>query len=116
MRLTQLGAFVTVIGQRIPEDSGNLVLQLPDIPADWQFLIDIIPAQLAAEHLARLSGVDPDSFRYGSYIVESEYGLIQEKVAIPEQRPDGQRAGWPLAETISGSVYMVAEASERQTK
>lgn len=83
--LAQLGASVMVIGQRIPEGSGNLVLQLPDIPADWQFLIDIIPAQLAAEHLARLSGVDPDSFRYGSYIVENEYGLTHEKVAIPEQ-------------------------------
>jgi glutamine---fructose-6-phosphate transaminase (isomerizing) len=84
--LTLLGASVMLIGQGIPEDSGDLVLQLPEIPPDWQFLIDIIPAQLAAEHLARLSGVDPDSFRYCSYIVDNEYGLMQEKVGVPEQK------------------------------
>jgi len=72
-----------LIGQGVPQEGGALVMQLPEVPPNWQFLIDIIPAQLAAEHLARLSGVDPDSFRYCSYIVESEYGLTQEKVAVP---------------------------------
>jgi glutamine---fructose-6-phosphate transaminase (isomerizing) len=83
--LILFGASVMVIGQDLPEDAGDLVLQLPDIPPDWQFLIDIIPAQLAAEHLARLSGVDPDSFRYCPFIVEDEYGLTHEKVAVPKQ-------------------------------
>jgi glutamine---fructose-6-phosphate transaminase (isomerizing) len=82
--LTRLGASVMVIGQDLPEDAGDLVVQLPRVPADWQFLIDIIPAQLAAEHLAGLAGVDCDSFRYCSYIVEDEYGLMPEKAGIPK--------------------------------
>ena len=44
----------------LPADSANLVLCLPTVPAPWQFLIDIIPAQLAAEQLARLRGADCD--------------------------------------------------------
>jgi hypothetical protein len=50
--------------------------------AEWQFMIDIIPAQLAAEYLARLSGVDCDSFRICSYVVEDEYGLIGAEVPV----------------------------------
>ncbi|HUO24341.1 MAG TPA: SIS domain-containing protein [Candidatus Aquilonibacter sp.] len=82
--LSLLGASTMLIGHDVPEDAGDLVLQLPETPQDWQFLIDIIPAQLAAEHLARLSGVDADSFRYCSYIVEDEYGLAGEKAALPK--------------------------------
>ncbi|MBZ5663246.1 MAG: SIS domain-containing protein [Acidobacteriia bacterium] len=74
--LRRLGASVVLIGQNLPPDSGDLVFQLPSIPAQWQFMIDILPAQLAAEYLARLSGVDCDSFRICSYIVEDEFGLI----------------------------------------
>jgi hypothetical protein len=29
----------------------DLVFGLPEVPADWQFLIDIIPAQMAAKRL-----------------------------------------------------------------
>jgi hypothetical protein len=47
---------------------------------EWQFLIDVIPTQLAAERLAHLSGVDCDSFRLCSYIVENEWGLLHENV------------------------------------
>jgi glucosamine--fructose-6-phosphate aminotransferase (isomerizing) len=74
--LRRLGASVVLIGQNLPPDAGDLVFQLPRVPAEWQFMIDILPAQLAAEYLARLSGVDCDSFRVCSYIVENEYGLI----------------------------------------
>src|SRR5262249_46643196 len=74
--LRRLGARVMLIGQKPPEDAGDLVFQLPAIPPEWQFLIDIIPAQLAAERLSQLSGVDCDSFRLSSYIVEDEYGLL----------------------------------------
>jgi hypothetical protein len=42
------------------------------------FVIDIMPARLAAERLARLSGADCDSFRLCSYIVEDEYGLLRD--------------------------------------
>lgn len=74
--LRKLGARVMLIGQRLPEDAGDLVFQLPAIPAEWQFLIDIIPAQLVAERLAGLSGVDCDTFRLASYVVDDEGGLL----------------------------------------
>jgi glutamine---fructose-6-phosphate transaminase (isomerizing) len=74
--LRKLGASVMLIGRELPQDAGDLTFQLPDIPDQWQFLIDIIPAQLAAEKLARLSGVDSDTFRYCSFIVEDEFGLL----------------------------------------
>jgi glucosamine--fructose-6-phosphate aminotransferase (isomerizing) len=77
--LRKLGASVMLIGQDIPEDAADLVFQLPNMPSGWQFLIDIIPAQIAAERLARLSGVDSDTFRYCSFIVEDEYGLLPEE-------------------------------------
>jgi glucosamine--fructose-6-phosphate aminotransferase (isomerizing) len=77
--LRKLGASVMLIGRDVPGDAGDLVFQVPDTPANWQFLIDIIPAQLAAEKLARLSGVDSDTFRYCSFIVEDEYGLLPEE-------------------------------------
>jgi glucosamine--fructose-6-phosphate aminotransferase (isomerizing) len=79
--LRRLGASVLIIGQNVPDRAGDLVFQIPSIALDWQFLIDIIPAQLAAEHLARLQGVDCDSFRICSYIVDSEFGLMNEEVA-----------------------------------
>jgi glucosamine--fructose-6-phosphate aminotransferase (isomerizing) len=77
--LRELGASVMLIGQRLPEDAGDLVFQLLGIPAGWQFLIDIIPAQLVAERLSRLSGVDCDTFRLSSYVVEDEGGLLPRK-------------------------------------
>jgi glutamine---fructose-6-phosphate transaminase (isomerizing) len=74
--LQRMGASVMLIGQDLKKDAADLVFQLPEIPGAWQFLIDIIPAQLVAERLARLSGVDSDTFRYCSFIVEDEYGLM----------------------------------------
>jgi len=92
--LGRLGASVMLIGQELYERGGDLVFQLPPIPPDWQFLIDIIPAQLAAERLARLSGVDCDSFRICSYIVEDECGLLHEDVSVPiEELHDGHARG-----------------------
>ena len=82
--LGRLGASVMLIGQDIPEDAADLVFRLPKIPSHWQFLIDIIPAQLAAERLARLAGVDCDSFRLCSYIVEDEWGLLHEHAGAPK--------------------------------
>jgi glucosamine--fructose-6-phosphate aminotransferase (isomerizing) len=80
--LRRLGASVILIGQNLPPDAADLVFQLPEVPAQWQFMIDILPAQLAAEYLSRLSGVDCDSFRLCSYIVEDEYGLIAADAAL----------------------------------
>jgi len=69
------GARVLIIGQSLPANAGNLVITLPAIPAPWQFLVDIIPLQIAAERLAHLRGEDCDSFRFCSYIIEAEGGL-----------------------------------------
>jgi glucosamine--fructose-6-phosphate aminotransferase (isomerizing) len=74
--LRQLGTRVMLIGQHLSRDAGDLVLELPEILPEWQFLIDIIPVQLVAERLSQLSGVDCDSFRLSSYIVEDEFGLL----------------------------------------
>lgn len=84
--LRRLGASVLLIGQALPERAGDLVFQIPSIEPDWQFLTDIIPAQLAAEHLARLRGVDCDSFRICSYVVDGDFGLMNEEVAMRTEK------------------------------
>ena len=71
-----LGASVMLIGQDLSEGAADLVFQLPQVLAAWQFMIEIIPAQLAAERLSRLSGVDCDSFKLCSFIVEDDSGLL----------------------------------------
>jgi glucosamine--fructose-6-phosphate aminotransferase (isomerizing) len=83
--LRRLGASVMVLGQDLSPAAGDLVLQLPPVPPAWQFLIDIIPAQLAAERLSRMSGVDCDSFRYCSFIVEDEHGLLRDDAKKPDE-------------------------------
>lgn len=81
--LRQLGASVMVIGEGLPSGGGDLVCQLPTSPPHWQFAIDMLPIQLAAERLSRLRGVDCDSFRFCSYVVEDEYGLAPKKAGAP---------------------------------
>ena len=75
--LKKLGAQVMLIGQELPTGVGALTLQLPMVPAEWQFLLDVIPTQLAAERLSRLSHVDCDAFRFCSFIVEDDFGLLR---------------------------------------
>jgi glucosamine--fructose-6-phosphate aminotransferase (isomerizing) len=77
--LRKLGASVMIIGENLPHDAGDLVCQLPSSPPRWQFAIDVLPIQLAAERLSRMSGVDCDSFRVCSYVVEDEHGLLGKK-------------------------------------
>jgi glutamine---fructose-6-phosphate transaminase (isomerizing) len=77
--LMELGASVMLVGENLPLNAGDLVFQLPTSPLHWQFVIDVLPVQLAAERLSRLSGVDCDSFRICSYVVEDEYGLLLKK-------------------------------------
>jgi glucosamine--fructose-6-phosphate aminotransferase (isomerizing) len=74
--LEKLGALVMLIGQECPQGAAELVFDLPPIPGEWQFLVDSIPTQLAAEQLARVSGEDSDTFRLCSFIVEDESGLL----------------------------------------
>jgi len=77
--LRELGATVMLVGENLPDDAGDLVLQLPSSPARWQFVIDVLPIQLAAERLSRMAGVDCDTFRTWSYVVEDEHGLVRKK-------------------------------------
>lgn len=81
--LRDLGASVMLVGENLPEDAGDLVCQLPQAPSNWQFVIDVVPVQLAAERLSRMSGVDCDSFRVCSYVVEDENGL-RKKAEVPQ--------------------------------
>jgi glucosamine--fructose-6-phosphate aminotransferase (isomerizing) len=81
--LRELGASVMLVGENLPENAGDLVCQLPSAPANWQFVIDVLPAQLAAERLSRMAGVDCDSFRVCSYVVEDENGL-RRKAEVPQ--------------------------------
>lgn len=74
--LRDYGAKVLLIGQDLDRSATDLVLNLPAVPPRWQFLIDIVPIQIAAERLAERRGQDCDSFRICSYIVEEEGGLI----------------------------------------
>jgi glucosamine--fructose-6-phosphate aminotransferase (isomerizing) len=74
--LRKLGAKVLAIGQDLPANAGDLVLETPAIAAEWQFLLDIAPIQMAAECLARFGNQNCDEFRLCSYIVEDEGGLI----------------------------------------
>src|SRR5206468_12182724 len=76
--LKRAGAKVLLVGQGLAHDAAgaaDLLLELPPVPAAWQFLLDVIPLQLAAERLAALRGVDCDVFRFCPYVVESESGL-----------------------------------------
>jgi glucosamine--fructose-6-phosphate aminotransferase (isomerizing) len=76
--LTRMGAKVALIGQHLPSDAGaGLAFEIPDFPIGWQYAADFLPAQLLAERLSRLSGVDCDSFRFCSYVVEHEGGLLR---------------------------------------
>ncbi len=77
--LGELGASVMLIGEKLPQNAADLVCELPISPTHWQSVIDVLPIQLAAESLSRLSGVDCDSFRICSYVVEDEHGLLPKK-------------------------------------
>lgn len=69
------GCRVFLIGQGAKQTAAELMITLPPVPPKWQFLIDVIPAQIAAERLSRLRGVDCDTFRLCPYIVEQSGGL-----------------------------------------
>src|ERR1051325_11422171 len=74
--LRKLGAKVLTIGQDLSASAGDVVLQVPSLPAEWQFVLDIVPIQLASECLARFGNQNCDEFRLCAYIVEDEGGLI----------------------------------------
>ncbi len=77
--LAGAGAQVLLIGRDLPAHAAHLAFEVPRLPADWEFLTGTIPAQLAAERLAALGGVDCDAFRLCPYIIDSEGGLAPGK-------------------------------------
>jgi glutamine---fructose-6-phosphate transaminase (isomerizing) len=82
--LRRVGAQVMLIGRQLPADAGDLIFQVPPAPMHWQFLLDVVPAQLAVEKLAEIAGVDCDSFRFASYIVDQDTGLaLGKNIASP---------------------------------
>ena len=69
---------VMLIGQNLTANAAKLTLETPALAPEyshWQFLVDVIPAQLASEVLARHRGADCDSFLFCPYIIEAEGGL-----------------------------------------
>jgi len=70
------GASVLLVGPNLSDVTADLVMDLPSTPAGWEFLIDIIPLQLAAEFTARLHNEDCDAFRLCPYVIEEEGGLV----------------------------------------
>jgi len=73
--LESAGVRVMLIGQNLPPHAAELVLDLPPAPTAWQPVIDVIPAQLAAEQLATLRAENCDGFRYCPYVIKQEGGL-----------------------------------------
>lgn len=67
-----------IIGRHLPDGCADLMLEIPALADEfsaWQFLADIIPAQLASAHMAKRLGADCDGFAICPYIIESEGGL-----------------------------------------
>lgn len=69
------GTKCMLIGVDLPTDAADLVLSVPSILPAWQFLVDCMPAQLAAVRLAALRNQDCDSFRICPYVIDREGGL-----------------------------------------
>jgi fructoselysine-6-P-deglycase FrlB-like protein len=69
------GVLVMCIGPNLESVNADLRLETGMMPPGWQFLVDILPVQLAAERLAVESNEDPDNFRYCPFIVQDEAGL-----------------------------------------
>jgi len=79
--LRRVGAKVMLIGESLGDAEADLLCETAPMPAGWQFLVDILPAQLASEYLAGLRGEDADSFKYCSFVIEGEAGLGVKAVA-----------------------------------
>jgi glucosamine--fructose-6-phosphate aminotransferase (isomerizing) len=75
VELQAMGAEVLLVGQALHCPEAALAINVPPLPAVWQFVLDIIPAQLAAEQLAWLRGEDCDAFRYCPYVIQHAVGL-----------------------------------------
>jgi glucosamine--fructose-6-phosphate aminotransferase (isomerizing) len=73
--LRRAGAKVALIGADLPPGAADLPLEIPTLSPSWQFLVELMPARLIAEAVARERGVDCDVFRHCPFVVASEEGL-----------------------------------------
>jgi fructoselysine-6-P-deglycase FrlB-like protein len=74
--LREAGGSTLLVGSKLPDVTADLALDLPLMPQGWEFLIDIIPLQLAAEFSAVHHHEDCDAFRFCPYVIEEEGGLV----------------------------------------
>jgi glucosamine--fructose-6-phosphate aminotransferase (isomerizing) len=77
--LRRLGAQVLAVGTSLPSSAADVVFPLPACDPAAAFLVDVIPAQLAAERASRARGVSCDEFRLCQGVVLAEGGLIVER-------------------------------------
>jgi glutamine---fructose-6-phosphate transaminase (isomerizing) len=80
--LRELGASVMLVGENLPRNAADLVCQLPTSPPGWQFVIDVLPVQLAAERLSRLSGVESRGIPECSLTVGISCATVRRSVAL----------------------------------
>jgi glucosamine--fructose-6-phosphate aminotransferase (isomerizing) len=70
------GARCAVIGTRLASTRySGLALELPEVPADLQAVLDVVPLQIGAYEHALATGKDPDAFVYCPYVITTEGGL-----------------------------------------
>ncbi|MBM4015930.1 MAG: SIS domain-containing protein, partial [Planctomycetes bacterium] len=66
--LRRAGARVALVGADLPPGAADLPLELPPLPAAWQFLVELMPVRLVAEAVGRARGVDCDVFRHCPFV------------------------------------------------
>jgi glucosamine--fructose-6-phosphate aminotransferase (isomerizing) len=69
------GVNTVAIGYNLPRELKGYKIEIPAIPYFFSAVVNIIPMQMAAEKLARMKEVDPDSFLFCNFVVELEGGL-----------------------------------------
>jgi fructoselysine-6-P-deglycase FrlB-like protein len=84
--LREQGVPTMVIGPDVRPDAADLVLPIHRIPrqlSHWQFLVDVIPAQLLSAEFARYRGANCNEFAFCPYVIESEGGLVGARLTQP---------------------------------
>ncbi len=74
--ISKLSGEFVLIGQGLEQIKSPSAFALPKIDPDFESVISIIPAQIAAYVFAMNRNQDPDSFKYSKYIVEDEGGIL----------------------------------------
>ena len=81
------GALVMCIGAKLQNMKPDLALEVGDMPPGWQFLVDILPAQLASEHVTRAKGEDPDRFHFCSFVMRKQAYAVPPPASVRPKEP-----------------------------